>query len=29
MTGDGTGVFYGATVHGGSDGEGAVYRFTP
>ncbi len=23
------GVFYGATVHGGGDDEGAVYRFTP
>ena len=29
MTGDGTGVFYGATVHGGADGEGSVYKFTP
>lgn len=24
-----SGVFYGATVHGGADGEGAVYQFTP
>ncbi len=29
MTGDGTGVFYGATVRGGEDGDGAIYRFTP
>jgi uncharacterized repeat protein (TIGR03803 family) len=29
MTGDGSGVFYGATVHGGTAGEGAVYKFTP
>jgi uncharacterized repeat protein (TIGR03803 family) len=29
MVGDGTGIFYGATVHGGTDGEGAIYRFTP
>ena len=24
MVGDGTGVFYGATVHGGAGGEGAI-----
>ena len=29
MVGDGTGVFYGATVHGGTSGEGAIYLFTP
>ena len=29
MVGDGSGVFYGATVHGGADGEGAIYKFTP
>ena len=29
MVGDGAGSFYGATVHGGDDGEGAIYRFTP
>jgi uncharacterized repeat protein (TIGR03803 family) len=29
MVGDGTGTFYGATVHGGDDGDGAIYRFTP
>ncbi len=29
MVGDGAGVFFGATVHGGADGEGAIYRFTP
>lgn len=29
MVGDGTGVFYGATVHGGAGGEGAIYLFTP
>jgi uncharacterized repeat protein (TIGR03803 family) len=23
------GNFYGATVHGGADGEGAIYKFTP
>lgn len=28
VAGDG-GVFYGATVHGGSAGEGAIYKFTP
>lgn len=25
----GAGAFFGATVHGGDDGEGAIYRFTP
>jgi uncharacterized repeat protein (TIGR03803 family) len=29
MVGDSAGNFYGATVHGGSDGEGAIYKFTP
>ena len=29
MVGDGTGNFYGATVHGGPDDDGAVYKFTP
>jgi uncharacterized repeat protein (TIGR03803 family) len=29
MVADPAGVFYGATVHGGGDDEGAVYRFTP
>jgi uncharacterized repeat protein (TIGR03803 family) len=29
MAGDRSGVFYGATVHGGTAGEGAIYRFTP
>ena len=29
MVGDGTGMFYGATVHGGTSGEGAIYLFTP
>jgi uncharacterized repeat protein (TIGR03803 family) len=29
MVGDGTGIFYGATVHGGISGEGAIYLFTP
>jgi uncharacterized repeat protein (TIGR03803 family) len=29
MVGDEAGGFYGATVHGGDDGEGAIYRFTP
>jgi uncharacterized repeat protein (TIGR03803 family) len=29
MVGDGAGTFYGATVHGGDDGEGAIYKFTP
>src|SRR6266550_670370 len=29
MVADGLGNFYGATVHGGTDGEGAIYKFTP
>jgi uncharacterized repeat protein (TIGR03803 family) len=29
MVGDGAGSFYGATVHGGADGDGAIYKFTP
>ena len=29
MVGDAAGSFYGATVHGGSDNDGAVYKFTP
>ncbi|MEO7168552.1 MAG: hypothetical protein ABI016_16150 [Chthoniobacterales bacterium] len=29
MVGDGAGSFYGATVHGGNDGAGAIYKFTP
>jgi uncharacterized repeat protein (TIGR03803 family) len=29
MAGDGAGNFYGATVHGGGDDEGAIYKFTP
>jgi uncharacterized repeat protein (TIGR03803 family) len=29
MTGDGAGHFYGATVHGGTDDEGAIYQFSP
>lgn len=29
MVGDGAGNFYGATVHGGADDEGAIYEFTP
>ena len=29
MVGDGAGNFYGATVHGGDNGDGAIYRFTP
>jgi uncharacterized repeat protein (TIGR03803 family) len=29
MVGDGQGTFYGATVHGGSDDDGAIYEFTP
>jgi uncharacterized repeat protein (TIGR03803 family) len=29
LVGDGQGSFYGATVHGGADNEGAAYRFTP
>jgi hypothetical protein len=29
MVADGSGNFYGATVHSGVDGEGAIYKFTP
>ena len=29
MVSDGAGSFYGATVHGGADGDGAIYKFTP
>jgi uncharacterized repeat protein (TIGR03803 family) len=29
MVADGSGNFYGVTVHGGVDGEGAIYQFTP
>jgi uncharacterized repeat protein (TIGR03803 family) len=29
MVADGSGNFYGATVHGDVDGEGAIYKFTP
>lgn len=29
MVSDGSGSFFGATVHGGDDGDGTVYRFTP
>jgi uncharacterized repeat protein (TIGR03803 family) len=29
MVGDGLGNFFGATVHGGDDGDGTIYRFTP
>lgn len=29
MVGGGAGTFYGATVHGGDDGEGSIYKFTP
>ena len=29
MVDDGAGTFYGATVHGGDDGEGAIYKFIP
>ena len=29
MVADGSGNFYGATVHGGADDEGSVYQFTP
>ena len=29
MVSDGTGHFFGATVQGGVDNEGAVYEFTP
>jgi uncharacterized repeat protein (TIGR03803 family) len=29
MVADSAGNFYGATVHGGTDDEGAIYKFTP
>jgi uncharacterized repeat protein (TIGR03803 family) len=29
MVADGAGNFYGATVHGGADDEGSIYKFTP
>ena len=29
MVSAGNGTFFGATVHGGDDGEGAIYKFTP
>jgi uncharacterized repeat protein (TIGR03803 family) len=29
MVADSTGSFYGATVHGGSGNDGAIYQFTP
>jgi uncharacterized repeat protein (TIGR03803 family) len=29
MVGDSAGNFYGATVHGGSGNDGAIYKFTP
>ena len=29
LVGDGAGGFFGATVHGGDDGEGAIYKFIP
>lgn len=29
MVGDGAGNFYGATVHGGTGDDGAIYKFTP
>jgi len=29
MVGNRSNVFFGATVHGGADGEGAIYKFTP
>ena len=29
MVGDGAGSFYGATVHGGDDDDGSIYKFTP
>jgi uncharacterized repeat protein (TIGR03803 family) len=29
MVSDGAGNYYGTTVHGGDDGEGAIYQFTP
>lgn len=29
MVGDGSGSFFGATVHGGDNGDGTIYKFTP
>lgn len=29
MVSDGAGNYYGSTVHGGTDDEGAIYKFTP
>jgi uncharacterized repeat protein (TIGR03803 family) len=29
LAGDGAGSFFGATVHGGDDDDGALYKFTP
>jgi len=29
MVDSGTGTFYGVTVHGGVDDEGAIFAFTP
>src|SRR5205807_998079 len=29
MVGDSAGNFYGATVHGGKNNDGAIYKFTP
>jgi uncharacterized repeat protein (TIGR03803 family) len=29
LVGDGLGNFFGATVHGGEDGDGSIYQFTP
>jgi uncharacterized repeat protein (TIGR03803 family) len=29
MVGDGAGNFYGATVHGGTNDDGTIYKFTP
>jgi len=29
MVSDGAGSYFGTTVHGGADGEGSVYQFTP
>ncbi len=29
MVGDGTGTFFGATVHGGDGGDGTIYKFIP
>src|SRR4029453_979718 len=29
MVADSSGHFYGTTVHGGADGEGSIYEFTP